>query len=545
MKEYQLEESENKYNLLVIDDEVEITKTLFRQFRRKYNVYVANSAESALPIMEEKNIQVILSDQRMPGMTGVDFFSKIKEKYPDALKLLITGYSDIEAVIGAINEGQVFRYLTKPWKPEELDSVIKEAFDKYELITNNRLLVKKLKEAKLSLEKKVRKRTQELEKANAKLKQLNIEKNKYIGMVAHDLRSPVGSALSFSELLIENYTDFSQNEHIKFLKTINERCSFALNLIEDFLDASKIESGILDLDFTENDYCELVQSCISQNSIYAQKKSQQIIYHCEQKKIKLSLDRNKIEEVINNLLSNAIKYSHKNKKIWVSIRIENNNLITEVKDEGQGIPENELDTVFVAYKTTSVKPTNNEKSIGLGLTIAKKIIEAHKGEIFVKSKLGKGSTFTFSIPYTKQLMEKSDGKEKINEEPQAALSNLTVLVAEDDETSRMLLETILKHHVKRIIVTTTGKETLEKFRENPDTDIILMDIKMPGMSGYDATREIRKFNRDVIIIAQTAHVLSGDREKALEAGCDDYISKPIKKEILFEKIRKCLDKKNI
>ena len=147
MNEYLLEESENKHNLLVIDDEVEITKTLFRQFRRKYNVYVANSAENAFPIMEEKNIQVILSDQRMPGMTGVDFFSKIKEKYPDALKLLITGYSDIEAVIGAINEGQVFRYLTKPWKPEELDSVIKEAFDKYELITNNRLLVKKLKEA--------------------------------------------------------------------------------------------------------------------------------------------------------------------------------------------------------------------------------------------------------------------------------------------------------------------------------------------------------------------------------------------------------------
>ena len=105
------------HNLLVIDDEVEITKSLFRQFRRKYNVYVANSAEDALPILEEVDIQVLLSDQRMPGMTGITFFSSIKDKYPDALKMILTGYSDIDAVIDAINKGQVFRYLTKPWNP--------------------------------------------------------------------------------------------------------------------------------------------------------------------------------------------------------------------------------------------------------------------------------------------------------------------------------------------------------------------------------------------------------------------------------------------
>ena len=129
------------YNLLIVDDEVEITKSIARQFRRKYNVYSATSATNAISIMEKEHIQVILSDQRMPEMTGVDFFGAIKDKYPDALKLLLTGYSDIEAVIGAINEGQVFRYITKPWNPEELDSIVNEAFEKYELITNNRRLM--------------------------------------------------------------------------------------------------------------------------------------------------------------------------------------------------------------------------------------------------------------------------------------------------------------------------------------------------------------------------------------------------------------------
>jgi len=392
--------NQNDYeqNLLIIDDEVEITKSLFRQFRRKYNVHVATSAEDALPILEKEHIHVVLSDQRMPGMTGIDFFGKIKHKYPDALKLILTGYSDIEAVIGAINEGQVFRYLTKPWNPVELNLAIEEAFDKFELITNNRALLQKLKEANLTLEKKVAERTQELEKANVKLTNLNIEKNKYVGVVAHDLRNPIGNVLSYSDLLISDYDDFSQAEHLEFLKIINERSSFSLHLIESFLDVSKIESGILDLHFKEYNYSEFVQSCIAQNAIFAKKKSQEILFNCINPKLMLTFDKNKIEQVLNNLLSNAIKYSHPNKKIWVTIKIEDHNVITQVKDEGQGIPENELDSIFGVYKTTSVKSTNSEKSTGLGLAIVKKIVEVHNGSISVESTPNVGSEFTFTLP---------------------------------------------------------------------------------------------------------------------------------------------------
>ncbi len=198
---------------------MEITKSLFRQFRRKYKVHVANSAEDALPILQKQDIQVVLSDQRMPGMTGISFFNTIKDTYPDALKLILTGYSDIEAVIGAINEGQVFRYLTKPWNPVELNMAIEEAFERHELVSDNRVLLHKLKEANLTLEKKVEERTQELGTANVKLTQLNIEKNKYLGIVAHDLRNPIGAINSFSELLIESFDDLSmedkQNSQVK------------------------------------------------------------------------------------------------------------------------------------------------------------------------------------------------------------------------------------------------------------------------------------------------------------------------------------------
>lgn len=394
-----IEQVENTdYNLLIVDDEIEVTKSLARQFRRKYKIHTAHNVDEAIEVMENENIQVVISDQRMPGLTGVDFFHKIKDRYPDALKLILTGYSDIEAVIGAINEGQVFRYITKPWNPTELEATIKEAFEKYELITKNRKLMRNLYDANQNLEEKVKLRTSELEQSNEKLKQLNIEKNKYIGIVAHDLRVPIGNIFSFSELLISEYSNLSVEEHLEFISIINERSSYSLSLMESFLDASKIESGILELNFKTWEYNELLKNCISQNIIFANKKMQTLIFESNEDNHSVFCDRDKIEQSINNLISNAIKFSSLGKRIWIKIEKKNNQLITSIIDEGQGIPEDELKSIFKSYQTTTVKPTAGEKSTGLGLAIVKKIIEAHNGKIWVESVVGKGSCFSFSIP---------------------------------------------------------------------------------------------------------------------------------------------------
>jgi signal transduction histidine kinase len=387
-----------KQHLLVIDDEVDITKSLFRQFRRKYVVHTATNGNDALKIMEENPIHVVLSDQRMPGMTGVDFFSKIKNKYPDALKMILTGYSDIEAVVGAINEGQVFRYLTKPWSPVELELAIKEAFEKHELITRNKKLLTQLKEANIHLEEKIQKRTRELESTNERLKNLNIEKNKYIGIVAHDLRNPIGNAYGFSKLLISDYDGFTQEERMQFLEIINSRCTYSLQLIEGFLDTSKIESGILDLEYKEWDIEEIITSCIGLNHMFAKQKMQQIIFEKTNEVPPVFCDKNKIEQVLNNLISNAIKYSEPSTHIWINTSIEDGKLITSVKDEGKGIPKDEIDLLFKEYQTTSTKATAGEKSTGLGLAIVKKIVESHNGHVSVESQVGAGSVFSFTIP---------------------------------------------------------------------------------------------------------------------------------------------------
>lgn len=392
-----MEDSVEKH-LLVIDDEVDITKSLFRQFRRKYKVYTATNGDDALKIMNEYPIQVILSDQRMPGMTGVDFFGKIKDKYPEVLKMILTGYSDIDAVVNAINVGQVFRYLTKPWNPLELELAVKEAFEKHELLTNNKKLLVELKNANTHLEEKIKERTHELESANDRLKLLNIEKNRYIGIVAHDLRNPIGNAYNFSYLLISDFHGFSEEERMEFLGIINERCGYSLNLIEDFLDASKIEAGILDLDFKHWDYNQIVEGCIAQNQMFARQKKQHMIFEPTEKDIRLLCDKDKMEQVINNLLGNAIKYSSVSKTIWITTQPEGSNLVTTIKDEGRGIAENEISSIFNAFQTTSTTSTAGEKSTGLGLAIVKKIIESHNGTISVKSELEVGSEFSFVLP---------------------------------------------------------------------------------------------------------------------------------------------------
>jgi len=172
------------------------------------------------------------------------------------------------------------------------------------------------------------------------------------------------------------------------------------------------------------------------------------------------------------------------------------------------------------------------------------------GEIWLESEDNIGSVFYFTLPVkkakkvkpvatSKELTESKD-KQHI-ETPDR---NLKVLVAEDDEGSFIYLTKILKKYNWNIIRTTTGRQTIEKFKEQPDIDLILMDIKMPDLDGYEATRQIKTINPEVPIIAQTAYAMKGDRQKALDAGCDEYISKPINKEMLFEKIRACLDKKS-
>ncbi|MEM7531804.1 MAG: hybrid sensor histidine kinase/response regulator [Chloroflexota bacterium] len=391
------------HNLLVIDDETEIIKALRRQFRRSYNVHVANSAEEGYSVMEKAPISVIISDQRMPGMTGSQFFDRVKTEYPDAIRLLLTGYADIQAVIDAINDGNIFRYIVKPWDPAELDTIVREAFERYTLIVQNRKLMKELKETNARLEQRVKERTAELQATNDELQRVNEEKDRFLGMAAHDLRGPIGNVKSISELLINE--DIPEPQNSTFLRLIESVADKALNLINDLLSVSAVRAGRLVLEPIEVDLYAFLERVHQLNAHHGKKKDIELVNALPPDLPMIMFDEKRMEQVLDNLLTNAFKFSHAHTTVTVSASIQpsqgeepSEQLVISVADQGQGIPNDELDTLFTAFQKTSTRPTAEEHSTGLGLTIVKRIVELHGGAITVESKHGVGTTFYVSLP---------------------------------------------------------------------------------------------------------------------------------------------------
>jgi signal transduction histidine kinase len=229
---------------------------------------------------------------------------------------------------------------------------------------------------------------------NQLLKDLNEQQNEFLGMAAHDLRNPIGIIQGFSDFLEEQL----DGELKEYASIISKESSTMLYLLNDLLDISKIEAGRLDLKKTKTNYAEFVKQNIELNNFIAQKKNIKIESDFEITNLFLEIDGGKIEQVLNNFLSNATKYSYPDSKIEVKIFIEGNQVVTQIIDQGQGIPEEELDGIFNPFKKTSIHPTGSESSHGLGLAIVKKIIEGHSGNVGVTSNFGKGSIFFFTLP---------------------------------------------------------------------------------------------------------------------------------------------------
>ncbi|WP_461631010.1 sensor histidine kinase [Labilibaculum euxinus] len=237
-----------------------------------------------------------------------------------------------------------------------------------------------------------------LEEQNEILRVLNEQKSKFLGIAAHDLRNPIGAIKSFSNLLLDSYHDFSDEDRIEFMELIKDSSQFSLDLINELLDISKIELGKLKLDKKEQNIQEIIENTIKINKIFAKKKNIQINFNPTISIISIWIDKNKIEQVLHNLLSNAIKYSNPDTTISVILKKNNSYIEISVTDQGVGIPDQEVKNLFTEFGTTSAKTTANESSTGLGLAIAKKIVNGHGGRIMAHSKLGEGSEFLFTLP---------------------------------------------------------------------------------------------------------------------------------------------------
>ena len=393
-----------------------------------------------------------------------------------------------------------------------------------------------------NLEGKVAQRTNELLLAKEKAEESDRLKSAFLANMSHEIRTPMNGILGFAELLKE--PDLSGDDQLEYIQIIEKGGMRMLGIINDIIDISKIESGLMETRISQVSLMNLLNDQI--NFFLPEAKAKQLkISNVSQnsKDINISADKEKLEAILVNLIKNSLKYTEKG-EIRIGFTQTSSQLTIFVSDTGIGIPEDRQQAIFDRFVQADIADKMAMQGAGLGLSIAHAYAEMFNGKLYLKSTVGEGTVFYLEMPYEENI-EQTKEEISIEAKPQEVSSQskwLNVLLAEDEETSALVISKTLKPYINKLYSAKNGEEAVKVFLDNKDINLILMDIKMPIMDGYDATAVIRKHNKDVIIIAQTAYALGGDKQKALESGCNDYISKPIRREELFYMIEKYFGK---
>lgn len=374
---------------------------------------------------------------------------------------------------------------------------------------------------------------EELMSAKDRAEESNRLKSAFLANMSHEIRTPLNAIIGFSNILASTEEEQEKQEYINIIESNN---TLLLQLISDILDLSKIEAGTLEFSYSNIDLNDMIKEVENITKCRMEGSGVQLIAETPLSSCFIRTEKNRLMQVINNFLTNAIKFTQKG-SITFGYEIRDKMLYFHVTDTGCGIPANKKDSIFGRF----VKLNSFAQGTGLGLSICRTIIEHMNGTIGVESEEGKGSTFWFTIPY--QPARLSEKKAEEFQPITVQKDKLTILIAEDNESNYRLFQSILRKEYS-LIHAWDGQEAIEKFKEHRP-QIILMDINMPRMDGYEATKEIRKLSADVPIIAITAFAYASDEQRVLENGFDGYMSKPINAPLLKQQIASILQKRII
>jgi len=401
------------------------------------------------------------------------------------------------------------------------------------------LAYQNLDEFNKELDRKIELRTAELKDAKEKAEESEKLKTAFLANMSHEIRTPLNSVLGFSEFLRSDNLPKQKKEI--YLDMINAGGERLLTIISDIVDISKIEAGQFSLNYDICNLNKLIEDLKNQFSIANSNNEIEIISEkaLENTSSYISTDATRLAQVISNLIENALKFTDFG-KITIGYKIKNNQIEFFVSDTGIGIPKKYHQIIFERFRQTDLQNSNLPTGTGLGLAIAKGIIDLFGGNIRVESEEEKGSKFYFTIPYLPALSNEKFNPKNDNELILIA-SGKTILIVEDELSNYIYLRDLLNMYHFKVLHSKNGKDAVELIQRGVLIDLILMDIRMPVMNGFQATKEIRKTNKTVPVIAQTAYAMSEDKRKAIEAGCNDYIAKPITTRVFTQIVQKHLN----
>ncbi len=533
--------------ILVVDDEPDLELLMKQRFRKKIRdnewnfEFALNGREALNKLNSNSEIGLVLTDINMPEMDGLTLLQKIQELNRTLKTVVISAYGDMQNIRVAMNRG-AFDFITKPVNFEDLEITIEKSLKEVEIISKgviaqNELLVA-LREKTLA----------EREKDFAIIEKHRAEqsekfKQQFLANMSHEIRTPMNAVMGMANLLSKSTLDKQQSTYLSAIRKSSENL---LVIINDILDLSKIQAGKMEFEQIDFEMEDIL------NTVYNTMR-----FNAEEKNILLKTEINnnvpalvkgdsvRLIQILINLAGNAIKFTEAG-EVKISVlclplsKTETIILEFSVSDTGIGIAKEKLGNIFESFTQASSDTTRKYGGTGLGLTISKQLVELQSGEIFVDSELGKGTVFSFQIPYQKADSTHQKTTRNRTDIDLSKLNQLKLLLVEDNHFNQMVAIDILRTEAPgvRIVAVGNGREAIEKLAEET-FDVVLMDVQMPEMDGYEATRYIRmnlKERSSIPILAMTASATKTEIDLCLDCGMNDFISKPFIPEELFRKI---------